>query len=95
MTTVNISISQDQASFIDRLVSVHGFTNRSEFIRSLLRLIKIQPDILEKASVYPFVSPQEKSVKKVVSSFAATNKYSKDFLKDLKEGLSKSDYFKP
>jgi len=94
MTTVNISISQDQASLIDRLVSVHGFTNRSEFIRSLLRLIKTKPDILEEASVYPFVSPKEKSVKKVVSSFAETKKYSKDFLKDLTEGLSKSDYFK-
>lgn len=93
MTTVNLSLSKSQLSLIDSLTATYGFTNRSEFIRSLLRLLRIKPEILEEAAVFPFVAPPEKSAKKVIAAFAKTNKYSKELLKDLKEGLANSDYF--
>lgn len=93
MSTVNISLPSNQASYIDQLVKQYGFANRSEFIRSIIRLVIYQPELVKTAAVFPFVSPKEKSTKKIVSAFAATGRYSKNFLNDLKEGLKESDYF--
>lgn len=93
MSTISLSLPREQISFIDKLGKNYGFANRSELIRSLLRLISHQPKLLETASSYPFVAPKEKSVKKIVSDFNKTNKYSKAFLKDLEEGLKSSSYF--
>lgn len=76
MTTVNLSLSKDQLGLIDSLTASYGFTNRSEFIRSLLRLLRIRPEIMGEAAVFPFVAPKEKSVKKIISSFSKTKKYS-------------------
>lgn len=95
MSTVNISLPEQQIKFIDQQTTRYGFANRSEFVRSLLRLVRFQPHIIEQASTFPFVSPKEKSVKKVAQSFKATGKYSKKFLNDLEEGLKSSDYFQP
>ena len=47
-----------------------------------------------RAAVFPFVSPKEKSVEKIVADFKKTQKYSPDFIKGLKEGLYSSRYFK-
>lgn len=80
---------------VDRMVSLYGFANRSEFIRAVLRFLFLKPEILEEAAVFPFVSPREKSVKKILAGFKKTRKYSPAFLKDLKEGLEASDYFTP
>ena len=93
MSTVNISLPNKQVSFIDKLVADYGFANRSEFIRSLIRLITNKPEIVEKAAVFPFVTPKEKSVRKIMTDFAKTKKYSPRFLKDLEEGLKGSYYF--
>lgn len=95
MSTVNISLPREQINLIDRLVSLYGFANRSEFIRSIVRLLMYKPELIEKASYFPFVAPQENSVKKVLAGFKKTNKYSSSFLKDLKNGLKSSDYFSP
>jgi len=94
MSTINISLPADQVSFIDKTASQYGFANRSEFIRSLIRLIKVQPTIIPQASVFPFVSPTTTSISKIMAGFKKTNKYSPSFLKDLKEGLEQSTYFK-
>lgn len=93
MSTINISLPSEQVNFVDKLVASHGFANRSEFIRSLLRLISRNPQLIASAATYPFTQPQEKSVKKIVNEFEKTGKYSSAFLKDLKEGLKNSDYF--
>lgn len=93
MSTVNISLPNNQVTFIDKLVISYGFANRSEFIRSLIRLIANRPEIIETAAVFPFIAPKEKSVKKIISDFSKTKKYSAVFLKDLEEGLKESDYF--
>ena len=95
MSTINISLPYEQVNFVDQLVSNYGFANRSEFVRSLLRLITYRPELVETASVFPFVVPKEKSVKKIMDGFQKTKKYSAAFLKDLELGLSESSYFRP
>lgn len=93
MSTINISLPAQQADIIDSMVSRYGFANRSEFIRSIIRLVIQQKDLVEKAAVFPFVSPKRQPVKTIISAFLKTKRYSKEFLKDLEEGLSESDYF--
>lgn len=93
MSTINISLPKEQVGLVDRLVSIYGFANRSEFIRSLLRLVIHQPEIVDKASVFPFVSPKEKSAAKIIAGLKQTKKYNRAFIKDLEEGLSASNYF--
>lgn len=93
MSTVNISLPSEQVSLVDRFVSLYGFASRSEFMRSLIRLIKQKPELVEKAATFPFATPTEKSVKKIIAGFKKTKKYSAAFLKDLEEGLKSSDYF--
>lgn len=93
MSTVNISLPEKQANFIDQIVDKYGFANRSEFIRSLIRLVIYKPELIEAATAFPFISPKEKSIKKIINAFSKNKKYSKKFLEDLKEGLSESDYF--
>ena len=93
MSTINISLPKQQASSVDSLIEKYGFANRSEFFRSLLRLIIHNENIIEQASVYPFIDPKTKSTAEIMSAFTDTKKYSKEFLHDLKEGLSESATF--
>ena len=94
MSTVNISLPKEQVNLVDKFVSVYGFANRSEFIRSLLRLITHKPELIEQSATFPFVVSVEKSAKTIVADFRKTNKYSAEFLKDLEQGLKSSNYFK-
>ncbi|MBI5356267.1 hypothetical protein HZB78_01495 [Candidatus Collierbacteria bacterium] len=94
MSTINISLPYEQVSFVDQLVANFGFANRSEFVRSLLRLITHRPELIKTASTFPFVAPKERSVKKIMDGFRKTKRYSSAFLKDLQIGLSESNYFK-
>jgi len=95
MSAINISLPYEQVGLVDQLVVNYGFANRSEFVRSLLRLVTHRPELVETASVFPFVAPKHNSVKKIMTGFRKTKKYPAAFLKDLKIGLSESDYFKP
>ena len=94
MSTINISLPQEQVGLIDKLVSSYGFANRSEFIRSLLRLVHFKPGLIQEAAIFPFASPKEQSLEKIIADFKKTKKYSPDFIKDLKKGLKSSNYFK-
>ena len=93
MSTISISLPENQIETTDYLVKKFGFANRSEFIRALLRFINHKPYVLEEVVAYPFISPSEKSTKKIVSDFRETNKYSREFLKDLETGLKESSFF--
>ena len=96
MSTINISLPQDQVTFIDSLVKRFGFSSRSEFVRSLLRFVRTKPHVLDIAATFPFIStPPNQSAKEVMVDFRKTKKYSKAFLKDLEDGLRESAYFKP
>lgn len=92
MSTINISLPQLQVNFIDDLVEKHGFANRSEFVRSLIRAVKQQPLIVSQAASFPFIAPETKSVSKIMGDFKKTKKYSAKFLSDLGEGLRGSTY---
>lgn len=94
MTTVNISITDNQSKFIDQVAKDYNFENRSELIRSFIRLFQFQPQLINKAIEFPFEEPFTRSRSKMYQSVAKTGKYSKEFLKDLKEGLEDSkDFF--
>lgn len=93
MSTVNLSLPAEQVGFIDQLVLRYKFANRSEFVRSLIRLVWHEPQLIEQASTFPFLSPRTRSVNAIISDFQKTNKYSKAFLKDLEDGLKSSRYF--
>ena len=93
MNTLSISVTKAQVGVVDKLISLHGFANRSEFFRALLRLVAMEPAIINSAIAFPFVTPDEKSTAKVVESFRNTKTYSPEFLQDLEEGLNESGYF--
>ena len=93
MSTINISLPSQQATTVDFLIEKYGFANRSEFFRSILRLVIHNENIVEQASVFPFIEAKTKSSAEIIHAFANTKKYSKEFLKDLKEGLSQSSTF--
>lgn len=93
MSTINISLPREQVNIVDKLVISYGFANRSEFIRSLLRLISRNPQLVDSTATYPFSIPQEKSAKNIVKELEKTKKYSPAFLKDLKDGLENSNFF--
>lgn len=55
MKTVNISITEDQAQFVDKTTKTYGFANRSEFLRAVLRFVhKTNPELLKQISEAPF-----------------------------------------
>lgn len=93
MKIISLSLPEKQLEEIDKLSVKHGFENRSEFMRSLLRFAIKKPHIIEESSTFPFVSPQDKKISKIVSGFKKTGKYSNEFLIDLKSALESSDYF--
>lgn len=90
---MNISLPAEQISFIDNLTSRYGFANRSELVRSVFRLLKHQPEILAKESILEFKSPPIRSRARIMKDFKETGLYNKGFLKDLEDGLKRSDYF--
>lgn len=93
MTTVNVSLTDEQAKLVDRLTSHYGFANRSEFFRAVLRRISADANQTQEIASWPFVAPQTKSRQQILDGFAKTKTYSKEFLTDLKEGLENSEYF--
>ncbi len=94
MSTINISLPSRQADIIDSMVIKYGFANRSEFIRTIIRLVIGRKELVEQAVIFPFIPAKKQSVETIITAFSKTNRYSKKFLKDLEEGLAESDYFK-
>ena len=96
MSTVNISLPEHQVSLIDTLISRYGYANRSEFFRSIIRMLIHKPEIVEQSIKFPFMpAPSNQSVKELIADFRKTKKYSQTFLKSLEAGLKRSNYFKP
>ena len=90
---MNISLPADQINFIDSLVVDFGYANRSELIRSIVRFIKREPKVITQAEVFPLKSPPISSRSKIIADFKATGLYNTGFMKDLEDGLKRSDYF--
>lgn len=63
MKTINISITPDQAQFVDKTTKAYGFANRSEFLRAVLRFVhKTNPQLLKQVSDAPFAPAVAKPV---------------------------------
>lgn len=54
MSVISISLPAKQVKQLDQLVKQHDFANRSELIRSVLRLLKHKPEVLHQADELPF-----------------------------------------
>ena len=93
MSTMNISLPADQIAFIDNLVVDLSYANRSELMRSIVRLIKRDPKVLEQARAFTLKSPPIRSRTKILADFQATGLYNKGFMRDLEDGLKRSNYF--
>lgn len=93
MSTINISLPAEQVSFIDNLVSQFGFANRSELVRAIFRFVKHEPATFSKVATFPLLPPSTRSRSKIMQDFKASGLYNAGFLKDLKAGLKRSDYF--
>lgn len=93
MTTVNISITDNQAKFIDKLAKDYNFDNRSELIRNIIRLFQFRPQLINDAISFPFINPDTRSRSEALNSLRKTGKYSTEFLKDIEKGLKDSRFF--
>lgn len=93
MTTMNISITKEQAKLVDQIAKKYNFSNRSELFRSLLRLLQQQPNLIAQSSVLPFQPPSTRSRSEVIKGLKDTGLYSPEFIKDMEEGLKDSLYF--
>lgn len=51
MRTINISVTEEQAEFVDKIVIEHDFANRSELVRALIRNLKTNPATFQSSSV--------------------------------------------
>jgi hypothetical protein len=49
--------------------------------------------IIKASHVEISLVPPEKNIKKIMSAFKKTKKYSPEFLQDIEEGLARSSYF--
>jgi len=93
MRTINISLTPQQVSVVDKLTSDLGFASRSEFFRAILRRLFTSPVVKEEVVAWPFAAPVLRSRRKILQAFKKSGQYSPEFLKDLVEGLKNSDYF--
>ena len=90
---MNISLTEKQTVLVDQLTDRLGFANRSEFFRSLLRLVGHRPEALTEADEDTFAPPITKDTQKIVKDFRDSKLYSPAFLNDLENGLKNSKYF--
>lgn len=90
---MNISVTKEQAKFVDQLAKKYNFSNRSELFRSLLRLVQQQPNLISQSSILPFQPPPTRSRSKVLKALKDTGLYTPEFLQDMKEGLEDDIYF--
>lgn len=90
---MNISLPLDHVRAIDSFINRYGFANRSEFFRSLIRLVAHQPALLQDAATFPFTTAKHASKAEILNNFTQTKKYSASFLQDLETGLNESTYF--
>jgi hypothetical protein len=93
MSTINISLPRSLVNQLDQTAKKFDFSNRSEFVRALLRRVFADKSLLTETSVFPFSPPATRSRAKLMTAFKKTGRYSKKFLADLAEGLKTSGYF--
>lgn len=94
MSTINISLTEDQVRLVDNLTKDYQFANRSEFFRAMIRLIFRRPEIITASDDLLLEPPSTRSRKEIINEMRETDKYSPEFLKSLARGLKESKYSK-
>ncbi len=85
MATITISLPKQIAQKVDLETKSHGFSTRSEFIRTLLRKYFVGELEFETFSPRP--------ISEIKFELAKTGKYSEDFINSVAKGLSKSSSY--
>ena len=94
MKNININLTPQQAELVDKTAQKHGFANRSEFFRSLLRYVFFySPNILAELDAVAFEEPPTKNIHSIISDLKKSGKYNRHFIESVAEGLKQSDYF--
>ena len=95
MAMMNVSLPEKQIQDVDSMVERYGYANRSEFVRSALRFVLKNRIVSDEMADFPFLvaNPLDKP-DEVVRDFRDTGRYNEEFLKDLEEGLKKSEALK-
>ena len=93
MSTMNISITDDQAKLVDKLTQEYDFANHSEFFRAILRLISQKPTVLRDTAPVEFVEFKKRPLEEIEEKMMATGKYSKRFVRSIIEGLKESSVY--
>lgn len=94
MSTMNISVTDDQAKLIDDWVFLHDYANRSEFFRSIIRFIAQKPVVLKEVSsdieLEEFVKRPLSEIRK---GLKATGKYPKKEIDSIISGLKRTSIY--
>lgn len=90
---MNISLTGDQMKLVDKLTQTMDYANRSEFFRSLLRLVAREPELLAKADEVVLEAPAATSVAQIKRQLKNSGRYSAKFINSVGRGLLESGYF--
>jgi Arc/MetJ-type ribon-helix-helix transcriptional regulator len=93
MSTLNISVTDQQAAWVDAWTQTYGYANRSELFRFILRFISQQPKILRDVPPLELLEFQKKPLKEVREKMLATGKYSKKFINGIVSGLKREGLY--
>ena len=91
MKTINISITSEQYSEIEKFTNELGFANRSEFMRSLLRLFIKKPEVLSvETELMPF---KKRPLSEIEKRLRKTGRYNEKFIQSVMDGLRRSSIY--
>jgi len=66
MRTINISVTEEQRNFVDQMVEKLGFANRSELFRTVIRMVKANPKVIEEPKVVQLSPKAIKRYNKII-----------------------------
>jgi len=89
MRTINISVTEEQRNFVDQMVDKLGFANRSEFFRTIVRMIKANPKVIEEPKVMQLSPKAIKRYNKIIENIESGKEsvYEAHDVKDLLDQL--------
>lgn len=94
MSTMNISITDEQAKMVDVWTTTYGYANRSEFFRTVLRSLSQKPAVLKTvANELEFVEFKKRPLPEMRTMLESTGKYNQKFINSIMKGLSKSSVY--
>jgi len=91
MRTINISVTEEQRNFVDQMVDKLGFANRSELFRTVIRIVKANPKVIEEPKVVQLSPKAIKRYNKIIDDIESgkVKTYKAKNVKDLMSHLMK------